>query len=70
MNKITIALVLFLNFAAITTAVPDQYRIIKTKYGLIRGFKRTSLLEKVDFYSFLGIPYAKAPIGQRRFKVS
>lgn len=69
MKNFIFALELFLIFA-IASAVPDQYRTIETKYGKIRGFKRTSLLEKVDFYSFLGIPYAKAPIDQRRFKVS
>lgn len=69
MNSFTFLVVLFF-ILAIASAVPDQYRLIETKYGQIRGLKRTSLLEKVDFYSFLGIPYAKAPIGERRFKVS
>lgn len=68
MKFITIALVLI--FAAISSAAPDQYRIVETKYGQIRGLKRTTLLEKVDYYAFRGIPYAKAPIGPRRFKVS
>lgn len=55
---------------SITSAAFDQYRIVETKYGQIRGFKGTSLLEKVEFYSFLGVPYAKAPVDVRRFKVS
>lgn len=69
MKNFTFALELLFIFG-IPSACPDQYRTIETKYGQIRGFKRTSLLEKVDFYSFLGIPYAKAPIDQLRFKVS
>lgn len=70
MESLTIVSAVFLIFAGITSAAPDQHRIVETKYGQIRGFKRTSFLDKVDYYSYLGIPYAKAPLGQRRFKVS
>lgn len=61
---------IFISIFVITSAVSDQYRIVNTKYGQVRGFKRTTLLEHLDFYSFLGIRYAKPPIGDRRFKVS
>ena len=37
-------------------------RIINTKYGKIKGYERRSILE------FLGIPYAKPPINELRFK--
>lgn len=69
MKSFIFAIVLLFIFA-IANVVSDQYRTIETKYGQIRGFKRTSLFEKVDFYSFLGVPYAKAPISDLRFKVS
>lgn len=42
--------------------------IVLTSYGPVRGRKRTSV-NQVDFYSFQGIPYAKPPIGELRFKV-
>lgn len=41
--------------------------IIDTKYGPVRGTTRTSLLGQ-EYLSFQGIPYAKAPIGELRFK--
>lgn len=69
MNK----LALFFNFVLffnVTFAFSPEYRVVDTKSGQIRGIRETSLLKKVDFYSFKGIPYAKAPIGQLRFKVS
>lgn len=37
-------------------------RIINTKYGKIKGYERRSMVE------FLGIPYAKPPINELRFK--
>lgn len=40
-----------------------------TKMGKIRGISRTSEYSGQRYYSFLGIPYAKPPTGDRRFKV-
>lgn len=45
-------------------------RIVETKSGSIRGVLQTSLLKGVDYYGFKGIPYAKAPTGDLRFRVS
>ncbi len=42
--------------------------IVDTNYGPVRGLKRTSVVGE-QYYSFRGIPYAKAPIGDLRFKV-
>ncbi|MBQ7147272.1 MAG: carboxylesterase/lipase family protein [Pseudobutyrivibrio sp.] len=36
--------------------------IVNTKYGKIKGYKRSGMLE------FLGIPFAKPPVGELRFK--
>lgn len=47
----------------------DDYRVVDTKYGKIRGLRRRTLLDNTDFYSFKGIHYAKNPIGELRFKV-
>lgn len=43
--------------------------IADTNYGLIQGILMLSLLNDV-FYSFRGIPYAKPPLNELRFKVS
>lgn len=46
------------------------WRTVQTKSGAIRGAQQTTLLKGVDYYAFKGIPYAKAPIGDLRFRVS
>lgn len=50
--------------------VAGECRIIETKSGKVRGMKRTTLFRKMDFYSYKGIPYAKPPTGDLRFKVN
>lgn len=57
-------------FFNVTFALSPEYRVVDTNSGQIRGIRESSFLKKVDFYSFRGIPYARAPIGQLRFKVS
>lgn len=47
-----------------------EYKIVETSDGKVRGFRDTTLLKKVDFFAFKGIPYAKVPTGELRFKVS
>lgn len=43
--------------------------IVKTKSGLVKGFKIASHYD-YKYFNFLGIPYAKPPVGELRFKVS
>lgn len=47
----------------------DKYKVIETDSGPIRGVRNTTLLNGVIYYSFRGIPYAKPPIDDLRFKV-
>lgn len=47
----------------------DKFKVVETDNGAVRGVRNTTLLNGVLFYSFRGIPYAKAPIGDLRFKV-
>lgn len=68
MTALSILLTLFLVFNASTIA--EEYRIVETNSGQIRGVRKTSFLKKVDYYSFKGIPYGKSPTGELRFKVS
>ena len=42
--------------------------IAETDYGKVEGIKTDSLLNE-PYIKFLGIPYAKAPLGELRFKV-
>lgn len=48
----------------------DEYKVVNTEHGLVRGKLNTTFLEAKPYYYFKGIPYAKAPIGELRFKVS
>lgn len=69
MECVIFLLSFFLVFT-LANAVTDEYRTVETKYGQVRGVRKITMLKNVDFYSFRGIPYAKSPIGQLRFKVS
>lgn len=42
---------------------------VRTDNGEIEGTVARSMFGKRNFYSFKGIPYAKPPIGDLRFKV-
>jgi len=42
---------------------------VQVKQGRLRGFVHKSRLNK-EFYKFLGIPYATAPLKELRFKVN
>lgn len=44
--------------------------VVKTAQGKLLGTERTSDLDGIGYYAFLGIPYAKPPIGNLRFMVS
>ncbi|KAG4079456.1 hypothetical protein HA402_005153 [Bradysia odoriphaga] len=46
----------------------QQYVIVKTENGEVRGCTEFTLLEKRQYYAFKGIPYAKPTVGSLRFK--
>lgn len=47
----------------------DQYRVVSTDCGKLRGKLEIALFSEKQFYSFRGIPYAKPPLHKLRFKV-
>lgn len=47
----------------------DEYKLIETTHGVIRGKVATTLFKQRKYYSFRGIPYARSPVGPLRFKV-
>lgn len=49
--------------------VPD-HKTVQTKDGYVRGVRNKTLIKGIDFYSFKGIRYGQAPVGDLRFKVS
>lgn len=47
----------------------SQYFTVETANGRIRGKQNRTLFGERLFYSFRGIPFAKPPINELRFKV-
>lgn len=66
------SLFIFVHFVVPTQAVKsnEEFCIVETNSGQIRGKLNQTLFEKKPYYSFRGIPFAKAPIGNLRFKVN
>lgn len=48
----------------------DEFCLVNTRSGPIRGKLYHTQFEKLPFYSFRGIPFGEAPIGNLRFKVN
>ncbi|XP_031637231.1 esterase B1-like [Contarinia nasturtii] len=62
------SLIFIIILNVIDQAKSNEYRIVETITGAIRGRRNVTLLKEVPFYSFKGIPYAQPPIGELRFK--
>ncbi|XP_077354985.1 neuroligin-2a isoform X1 [Festucalex cinctus] len=64
-----LGLALLLNVASGQKAEPSKPPVVTTNYGKLRGIKKdlnNEILGPVEQY--LGVPYATAPIGDRRFQ--
>lgn len=46
------------------------YKIVETKNGAIRGLVMQTFFNNKSYFAFKGIPFAKPPIGELRYKVS
>ncbi|ALC45327.1 alpha-Est1 [Drosophila busckii] len=45
-----------------------QTAVLDTQYGSVRGLQRKTLYDEELYYSFEGIPFAKPPLGELRFR--
>lgn len=72
LNKHLLILLSVTYFGANSAPASDsnELPIVKTKNGDVLGSIATTLLDQRKFFSFQGIPYAKPPIGELRFRVS
>lgn len=61
--------VLYITTLEINQIICDEYKVVETSNGAVRGVKNKIWWKNVDYYSFKGIPYAEPPIGKLRFKV-
>lgn len=52
------------------TSEEDESSIVETESGRVRGRKNYTLYESKPYYEFKGIPYARAPVDELRFKVN
>lgn len=44
--------------------------IVHTESGPVRGQQEETIFRRTKYFSFKGIPYAKVPVGDLRFKVN
>lgn len=63
---ITIAIIFQLQYFANAL---NEYKVINTEYGSIRGKRVLTLFDEKPYYSYRGVPYARPPINELRFKV-
>lgn len=66
---------LFVVVLCFTVAYNEAYAeilpdVIETTSGFVRGNVLKTPLNGKEFHAYRGIPYAEAPIGQQRFRVS
>lgn len=48
----------------------DENPIVETTHGPVSGKILRTLIKNVDYFGFMGIPFAAPPVGELRFMVS
>jgi hypothetical protein len=62
------ALLFLIATANPAAAEEEEGPVVQIEQGTVRGLQAVSVRDK-EFLAFLGIPYAKPPVGELRFKV-
>lgn len=65
-------MLLVINFIILIVGIgaANEFKLVKTNSGFVRGKMVPALLNDKPYVAFKGIPYAEAPIGNLRFKVN
>ena len=53
----------------VSVAQTSEQTTVEVQQGLLKGKLLTAFRSKNNFVGFLGIPYAKPPVGELKFKV-
>jgi hypothetical protein len=69
MRKLTGAVLVVLGALVVSTSAKKDGPIVTIEQGQLRG-KVMETLSKKDMFAFFGIPYAKPPVKELRFKVN
>lgn len=69
MISLLYTVLLLLSNDAPNRSQPKKYLTVTTRNGAIRGKLEKSFLQQSPYYAFKGIPFAKPPTGELRFKV-
>lgn len=65
---IIILLIVNVSLASLTS-VNDPYKTIQIDNGAVRGNFFTTMYDAKPYYSYRGIPFAKPPLNDLRFRV-
>lgn len=69
-SSIVIGYLMWLNFHCKNTVKGELTEVIKTDKGPVRGEILKTILKSSKYSAFKGIPFAKPPINELRFKVN
>lgn len=64
-----LATLIALLFTAIDLVDSTNTLVTKTAFGEVCGKREVTLFHEKPYYAFRGIPYARPPIGELRFRV-
>lgn len=68
-TAISVPIFVLLSVAALVSGNED-FKIVQTEHGTIRGKLESTKFDAKPYYAYRGIPYARPPVNDLRFKVS
>lgn len=53
----------------VSGAEKNAFKVVQTEYGAVRGKVQSTMYGSKPYYSYRGIPFAKPPLNELRYKV-